>query len=107
MHIPVAVAAKDHRPARDGACLVITWVTNLRGVPHIDPTAIEHRALLALENLARYEDLAVDREGQFLAALAHERAAIMVSGAGVSEADMLIVHRRRPSDRPIIQQAVS
>src|SRR5215472_16867974 len=95
MHLPVAIAAKDHRPTRYGTRLVIPGIAQLRGVPHVDPTAIEHGPLLALEDVARHEHLAADHEGQVLAALAHQGAAIMAPGTG-----MLIVHRRHPSDRP-------
>src|SRR6266852_3678294 len=97
MDLTATIATEDHRPARDGTRLEIPRISHLGGVPDIDPAAIEHGALLALENLARHEDLAIDREGQILAALAHQRQrspiAVVASGTGV-----LIVHRRHPPD---------
>ena len=63
MHRAFAVAAEDDRAAGHRAGLEVAGIFQLRSVADIDPAAVEDGALLALENIVRDENLAIDEEG--------------------------------------------
>src|SRR5215471_4344721 len=93
MHLPVAITTKDHRAPCDGARSIIARITHLRGVADVNPTLIEDGPLLARKDLARHEHLAINREGEVFAALAHQRSAIAVMACGTGAlTGMMIVH---------------
>src|SRR5215471_19325542 len=94
MHLPVAITTKDHRAPCDGARSIIARIWHLRGVADVNPALIEDGPLLARKDLARHEHLAIDREGEVLAALAHQqRSAVPITARGTGVlTGMMIVH---------------